>query len=208
MSRAAGENGHRRASAGGIPRPLAAPRAHLPGAAQQLRHVHAQVRGRHDTEVGERRVTAADARIAGEDVPHAPLARFLLQRRAGVRDDQESLPRLTAEGRFRARVEVVEEDVGLQRGAGLRGDEVTSWIPGRRAGRVRAMEDASSRGLHVRIARARREGGGEDERSQARASHAEHEQALRPGRVSSTSRSGRGLLRLALGNVSHRAHSR
>ena len=46
-------------------------------------------RGRHDPEHRERRVAAADLRLAGEDGPEATLARDALELRAGIGDRDE-----------------------------------------------------------------------------------------------------------------------
>ena len=69
-------------------------------------------------EDGERRVAAADRRLAGEDGPEAALARERLELRARVGDRHERSPRAAG-----ALPEEVEVATGLERRPRLRGDE-------------------------------------------------------------------------------------
>ena len=67
---------------------------HALGLVEQPLDVEAHDRRRHHAEVGERRVAAADALHAGEDVAEAVGPRLLLEVRAGIGDGHEAAARL------------------------------------------------------------------------------------------------------------------
>ncbi len=150
---------------------------HLVGAVEQARNVETHQRRRHEPEVGERGVAAADARHAEEHSSEPLLLRRLLQRRAGIGDRDE-----TRTGRVRAYplldtlVEIVLEDVGLERRARLaRHDEqrlpqvhlALERLHLRRVGRVEHVQ--------LREAVDHPEGHLQDLRTEARAAHAEQQ---------------------------------
>ena len=62
---------------------------HLHRSLEELADVHAHQGGRHQAEVAQRRVAAADVRRVGEDPAEAVLGRQLLERGAGVGDRGE-----------------------------------------------------------------------------------------------------------------------
>ena len=93
---------------------------HARGSSQHLGDIGSGEGGGNEAEVGKRGVAAADLRVPGKDAPDPAPRGLLLQGRPRVRDDNEAFPRSGPEGLLDAAVEVVEEDVGLERRAGLR----------------------------------------------------------------------------------------
>ena len=89
---------------------------HLLRPLEQARGVDSHQHRRDDPERGERRVPAADRRLAGEDGPEAALARKALELRARIGDGAEQLRVLAG-----LLPEVVGVGARLERRAGLRG---------------------------------------------------------------------------------------
>ena len=91
---------------------------------EELRHVYPHDRGRHESEVGERRVAPADVGPAGEDMSEPVHLGGLLQLRPWIRDRDEPARRLrAAEPLGGALEEVLLEDVRLECGTRLARDD-------------------------------------------------------------------------------------
>src|SRR5207247_4010775 len=91
---------------------------HLLDAKEQALEVDADERRGNHAEDRERRVAAADRRLAGEDGAEAPLASELLERRARVGDGRKGLAAAA-----RPLPEEVEVTARLESRPGLRGDD-------------------------------------------------------------------------------------
>src|SRR5262249_48005864 len=97
---------------------------HLLSAVEELAQIETHDgRGNH-AEVGERRVPAADAGQTEEDFAETIALRHLLHFGAGIGDGDKTVARsFPVEYLLHAGEEVLLEDVGLQRAAGLAGDD-------------------------------------------------------------------------------------
>ena len=162
---------------GGDRRPAGEP--HAPGAVEKAGEVDAEEGGRHQPDVGQRRVAAADVGRVQEDSPEPPLAGLLLQRGAGVRDGHEVLARPVALRRAHPLPEEPEERVRLGGRARLGRDQVE------RARRIAPRRGAADRGRvggvehrDVRRAACDAEGPAEHLGGERRAAHAADERAL------------------------------
>ena len=97
---------------------------HRARSVQELGHVDAHRRRRHQTEVRQHRVAPADVRPAEEDPPKMVRLRDVLHLRVRIGDGDETVAGLFVPDRLNdALVEVLLEDVGLQRRARLAGDD-------------------------------------------------------------------------------------
>ena len=83
----------------------------------------------HHAKIRERGITAANAGQAGENVAEVIGLGDLLHFRAGIGDgDKAAAGFVRADGLLRPFEKVLLENIGLERGAGLAGDdEQTSW---------------------------------------------------------------------------------
>ena len=151
---------------------------HAPRPGQEPGEVDASEGRRHESESRERRIPPGDRGIDDENRPHVALGGEPLERRAGVRDDDEGLTRPATELPARVLEEEVEEHSRLERRPGIgRHDED-------RAARVAASRRGlDHRGLdRVQDLERREVIGAEDVceggRSQARAPHSEEEDPI------------------------------
>ena len=97
---------------------------HFLGAAEEAIHIQSHEPCGHDAEVRERGIASADAGQAEEDVAEAIGLGDLLHLRSGIGDGDEAAARFVrADGLLHALEEILLENVGLERGAGLAGDD-------------------------------------------------------------------------------------
>ena len=159
-----------------------APGEHPEGAAEERVEVDPEERSGHETDVGEGGVAATDVLRVEEDAPQLVVVGDRLQAPARVGDRDHELA-----GRFAALPGgpecVVDPLPGLRlegqrlgRGAGLaghdheRGERVEAGIGSPDGRRIRRVEDADGQPLRVRS-----EGGDEDVRGEAAATHPGHD---------------------------------
>ena len=154
-------------------------------------HVDARERGRDDAEVRQRRVAAADVGVVDEGAAEAVLGGDVAHVRAGIGDRDE----VRAVG-LQA-VEVLEERVGLDRPAGLAGDdeqrlvEVELLLDRAHLQRLGRVEDVQAQAVGVRERLA------EDLGREAGPAHAEHDR-VRHARVADVGDEGVDLVQARL----------
>ncbi len=97
---------------------------HFLGAGQESAHVQTHERAGHHAKIRERGIAAADAGQAGENMAEVIGLGDLLHFRAGIGDGDEAAAGLVrADGLLHPFEEVLLENIGLERGAGLAGDD-------------------------------------------------------------------------------------
>ena len=147
---------------------------HLGGEFQEARDIDAHDRRRNHAEIRERGVAAADRRQAEEDVAEVVGLGDVLHLRPGVGDGDE-----TVGSAARALEEILLEDVGLERAAGLAGDDEE------RLGEIDlALDGADLRGIggveHMQLGESgnRAEGHAHDFGAEAGAAHAQEQRVF------------------------------
>ncbi len=97
---------------------------HFLSAGQESAHVQTHERAGHHAKIRERGITPADAGQAGKNMAEAIGLGDLLHLRAGVGDgDEAAAGFVRADGLLRPFEEILLENIGLERGAGLAGDD-------------------------------------------------------------------------------------